>query len=144
MGDEADLALDQAYDDWGRQEGPKPGQETLKAWSERSKILPTMPTTEKGAVSVTIGIFHEEWSALWILSDYVVTSASGSVVWLMPRSKPAMAYDRIGGSLTVTVHDATNGKQRLITDTRGRDSGRVDTGGGTAASASWDFLDSPP
>jgi hypothetical protein len=49
-------------------------------------ILPTHPTTEKGAVSVILYKEpHQNQSELWHLDDYTVSSVSGVVVWLVPK-----------------------------------------------------------
>lgn len=57
---------------------------TLKEWSEKTGVLPTHPTTEKGAVSVVMN-FADLWvDELWHLGDYKVQSVSGSVIWLIP------------------------------------------------------------
>lgn len=59
---------------------------TLAEWSKETGILPTHPTTEKQAVSVVIDHMHDGRSNdLWRLSDYVVSSCCGIVVWLLPR-----------------------------------------------------------
>lgn len=57
---------------------------TLKEWQEESGILATHPTSEQGAVSVTIDQFSKYQQGLWHLSDYVVSSACGIVIWLLP------------------------------------------------------------
>jgi hypothetical protein len=57
---------------------------TLQDWSKMTGVLPTHPTTEKGAVSV---IVDNPPSELWHLSDYVVSSVSGPVVWLLKRGE---------------------------------------------------------
>lgn len=60
---------------------------TLKEWSELSGMLLTHPTTERNAVSIAIGgeSEAEHRSMLWNLSDFVVSSASFMVVWLVRR-----------------------------------------------------------
>ena len=62
---------------------------TLAEWSEKTGILPTHPTTEKGAVSVLVDIIDQrrERTQLFHLEDYFVSSAGGLVVWLVPRSR---------------------------------------------------------
>lgn len=59
---------------------------TLREWSELTGILPTHPTTERGAVSVICNAQHKHSWELWHLSDYAVSSVSGPVVWLIPRT----------------------------------------------------------
>lgn len=56
----------------------------LKQWSEAAEILPTCPTTEKEAVSVVVDHNNPHRKLLWDLSDYVVTSVCGIVIWLRP------------------------------------------------------------
>jgi hypothetical protein len=63
----------------------------LRQWSKRTGILPTHPTTGRGAVSLTFTYdtdsqLHHE---LWRLTDYAVSTVSGPVVWLVPRPKGA-------------------------------------------------------
>jgi hypothetical protein len=58
---------------------------TLAEWCTRTQVLPTHPTTERGAVSVVLDHTHPGRSDLWHLADYVVSSVSGVVVWLLPR-----------------------------------------------------------
>jgi hypothetical protein len=59
---------------------------TLKEWCATMNILPTHPTTEKGAVSVILYKEpHQNQSELWHLDDYTVSSVSGVVVWLVPK-----------------------------------------------------------
>ena len=62
-------------------------QTTLAQWSKQTGILPTHPTTERQAVSVVIepSELNPLYNKLWDLSDYVVSSVSGIVVWLTPR-----------------------------------------------------------
>lgn len=59
---------------------------TLAEWVERTKIKPTTPTTEKNAVSVIVNPHSREHNDLWHLTDYQVSSACFSVVWLVPRN----------------------------------------------------------
>lgn len=59
---------------------------TLKQWVEKTGILPTYPTTERDAVSVCISDGIDRYK-LWRLSDFVVSSVSGIVVWLVPRKE---------------------------------------------------------
>ena len=58
---------------------------SLHDWALLTQIKPTSPTTEKGVVSVMIDVCHPLRSGLWCLDDYCVSSASGSVVWLIPK-----------------------------------------------------------
>lgn len=58
---------------------------TLKMWCDFTDILPTTPTTEKGAVSVIIDQFHPMRKELFWLEDYLVSTCAGIVVWLLPR-----------------------------------------------------------
>lgn len=61
---------------------------TLAQWVKLCGINPTHPTTESGAVSVISkwpnNILHGE---LWNLTDYNVSSVSGSVIWLTPKTQ---------------------------------------------------------
>jgi hypothetical protein len=58
---------------------------TLKQWSKKTGILPTHPTTERGAVSVlSTEVNFQDHFQLWKLEDYKVSSVSGPVVWLIP------------------------------------------------------------
>lgn len=63
---------------------------TLKEWCEKYNVLPTHPTTERGAVSL---ILHREGpghTALHELTDYRVSSKEGgeySLFWLLPRKR---------------------------------------------------------
>jgi len=57
---------------------------SLADWAAESGIKPTAPTTERGAVSVTIDPADPTRAGLWRLSDYTVSTSSGSVVWLVP------------------------------------------------------------
>lgn len=58
---------------------------TLKEWCDKSGILPTHPTTERGAVSVILDHSNPHRPELWRLDDYAVSSVSAVVVWLLPR-----------------------------------------------------------
>ena len=58
---------------------------TLNQWCEMSGVKPTHPTTERGAVSVIVDQFDEARRELFWLSDYVVSSCCGIVIWLLPR-----------------------------------------------------------
>lgn len=63
----------------------------LKQWCASADLLPTTPTTERGAVSLVVPAdFRQRWqdtyAMLWKLSDYAVSTVSGPVVWLVPRS----------------------------------------------------------
>jgi len=58
---------------------------TLVEWSELNGILPTTETTEKKAVSVLIDYNHRGRNELFHLSDFVVSSVSGAVHWMVPR-----------------------------------------------------------
>ena len=58
---------------------------SLRDWESLTQIKPTSPTTENGAVSVVIDVCHPLRAGLWRLGDYRVSSASGSVVWLIPK-----------------------------------------------------------
>lgn len=57
----------------------------LKQWSEKTGIKATTPTTETNAVSVVVDQQHEDRPKLWHLTDYLVSSQCGVVVWLIPR-----------------------------------------------------------
>ncbi len=67
----------------------------LKEWCSKYSISPTHPTTECGAVSVifTPGVrpgsngsdSGQSWE-LCHLTDFAVSTVSGPVVWLVPRS----------------------------------------------------------
>lgn len=82
--------------------------EALAQWSTRTGILPTHPTTERGAVSVVVDHKHEARPDLWHLTDYGVSSVSGIVVWLLPRetTRKQTAYviaDCQHGALTFRI-----------------------------------------
>jgi hypothetical protein len=63
---------------------------TLKEWSCGTGILPTHPTTERGAVSVlSTRESNPGHTDLWRLDDYAVSSVCGVVVWLVPRRDPS-------------------------------------------------------
>ena len=66
----------------------------LQQWSEVSGILPTHPTTEKRAVSVVVDHDNTHRKYLYQLSDYVVSTCAGAVLWLVPaiRLVPGYAY----------------------------------------------------
>jgi hypothetical protein len=61
---------------------------TLAEWTKESGILPTHPTTEKGAVSVIVATISPHYRALWTLDDYAVDSSFErfgiEIVWLLP------------------------------------------------------------
>jgi len=57
---------------------------TLKEWCLNAGILPTHPATETRAVSLCTTHETPDYTDLWRLSDYVVSSLIGSVVWLCP------------------------------------------------------------
>ena len=59
---------------------------SLHDWSSLTQIKQTSPTTEKGAVSVVIDPVHPLRASLWSLDDYRVSSACGSVIWLIPKA----------------------------------------------------------
>jgi hypothetical protein len=65
---------------------PITGQ-TLKNWCENTGIMPTDPTSERQAISLVTDSRNPEYAKLWHLADYVVSSVTGPVVWLVPRSK---------------------------------------------------------
>jgi hypothetical protein len=58
---------------------------TLADWKACYEILPTHPTTERGAVSVLCRVGSHARRDLYGLDDYAVSSVSGPVVWLLPR-----------------------------------------------------------
>lgn len=64
---------------------------TLAQWCKVAGVLPTHPTTERGAVSVCVTLDHQSELChdLWHLADYLVSSISGPVVWMLPRPSPA-------------------------------------------------------
>jgi hypothetical protein len=64
--------------------GCKP-RRTFAQWSKETGILPTTKTIEHNAISVVIDITDPNRPELWELADYIVSSASGAVVWLVPR-----------------------------------------------------------
>ena len=66
----------------------------LKEWSEKSGILPTYPTTEREAVSVVVDHQNPHRKLLWDLTDYVVTSDCGVVIWLRPIPTPTSGSRR--------------------------------------------------
>jgi hypothetical protein len=57
---------------------------TLREWCKRADVLMTEPTTECGAVSLVLDQASELRTGLWHLDDYLVSSVSGPVVWLVP------------------------------------------------------------
>jgi hypothetical protein len=59
---------------------------TLNEWKKLTRILPTHPTTETGAVSVLVSLKAPSRPLLWNLEDYRVSSVSGVVVWLVPKN----------------------------------------------------------
>lgn len=66
---------------------------TLKEWSDKEGILPTEPTTEKGAVSVLVNFYAHgaegcpALKELGSLTDYVISYQKGTLVWLTPKKK---------------------------------------------------------
>ncbi len=79
---------------------------TLKSWCEKTDILATHPTTETAELSVVIDQTDANRSHLWKLSDYIVTSVAGLVIWLSPRIKPAEQFS-VGSYIeSVTTHIA--------------------------------------
>jgi len=65
---------------------------TLAQWSESTGIKPipyhpTYSSIECGEVSVVVSHFHPLKRELWHLTDYVVSTAGGLVIWLMPRRR---------------------------------------------------------
>jgi hypothetical protein len=60
-------------------------KETLREWCKRHSILLTYPTTETGAVSVIYD--GPDRAELFHLSDFVVSTVSGPVLWLWPRNR---------------------------------------------------------
>jgi hypothetical protein len=63
---------------------------TLSEWSKLTGILPTHPTTERGAVSVIVTYQDARHNDLWHLTDYKVSSVSGPVIWLVPVKVPVL------------------------------------------------------
>ncbi len=64
---------------------------TLADWTKATGILPTYPTTERGAVSVISTSDRTKYHAhLWHLTDYKVSTVSGPVVWLVPVKVPVI------------------------------------------------------
>jgi hypothetical protein len=90
----------------------------LREWVARHGILPTDPTTEKSAISVTtldadarVDLFH--------LEDYCVSTVSGAVVWLVPRDPAPMRSEparRSETDLDVCSPDAVSTVLRLVAD----------------------------
>lgn len=58
---------------------------TLDEWVANYGALPTTPTTERGAVSLTIRPNQAGYKLLWQLADYTVSSITGPIVWLLPK-----------------------------------------------------------
>jgi len=56
----------------------------LHEWCRLSDTRPTHPATERGAVAVQPDRASPHRQLLWRLSDFVVSSVCGSVVWLVP------------------------------------------------------------
>lgn len=65
---------------------------TLAQWCKVAGVLPTHPTTERGAVSLIADapaqseLYHD----LYNLSDYRVDNLVGGIVWLIPRKPFSM------------------------------------------------------
>lgn len=55
---------------------------TLTEWCERADILPI--TTNSGAVTLTASDDVTNFTDLWRLSDFKVSTRSGPVIWLVP------------------------------------------------------------
>jgi hypothetical protein len=62
---------------------------SLKEWCERAGVKPTCPTTERGAVSVVVSGSELNFTQLWHLDDFAVSSRCGPVVWLVPKFNQA-------------------------------------------------------
>lgn len=60
---------------------------SLAEWSKRHGILPTYPTTERKAVSVIVQSNDPARHELFRLTDHVVSSSCGVVLWLLPREE---------------------------------------------------------
>lgn len=62
---------------------------TLQEWSKLSRILPTHPTTELGAVSLLMRRDENPslYADLWHLDDFKVSTVSGPVIWLVPITR---------------------------------------------------------
>jgi hypothetical protein len=56
----------------------------LHEWCRLSDTGPTHPATERGTVAVRADRHSPHRQLLWRLSDFVVSSDCGSVVWLVP------------------------------------------------------------
>jgi hypothetical protein len=56
----------------------------LQEWCRLSDTEPTHPATKRGAVAVQPDRHSPHRQLLWRLSDFVVCSVCGSVVWLVP------------------------------------------------------------
>ena len=61
------------------------GRIPLSQWAEAAGVKPTARTTWVGATSVLSLPGYPLHAELWRLSDYVVSTVSGPVVWLIPR-----------------------------------------------------------
>jgi hypothetical protein len=61
---------------------------TLAEWSAATGILPTHPTTERGAVSLCCSPNDADRVQLWNLTDFAVSTVSGPVIWLVPKITP--------------------------------------------------------
>ena len=66
---------------------------TFAEWSKLTGILPTHPTTERQAISVIIDLKHPNYPDLFHLTDYVVSSVCGIVIWLVPTLRKNQVYD---------------------------------------------------
>lgn len=75
---------------------------TLKEWVALTGILPTHPTTERGAISLICPIEHPQNGALYHLSDYYVSTRSGAVLWLLPSlwNPPKDSFTGLQGNPT--------------------------------------------
>lgn len=60
---------------------------TLKEWCQQANVKPTHPTTERQAVSLIATEKKPNFTQLWNLDDYAVSSRCGIVLWLVPKNK---------------------------------------------------------
>ena len=81
----------------------------LADWTKATGILGTHPTTECGAVSViapTVNMCQRTRAQLWTLEDYLVSSVSGPVVWLLPMKADRGACAERERTLSDSISDA--------------------------------------
>lgn len=62
---------------------------TLQEWCQKTNTTRTYPDDESGTVCVAVVPHnYERRSDLWHLDDYAVSTVSGPIVYLVPRTRP--------------------------------------------------------